>query len=60
VAPLGEEHGGQGLLAIDALGRVYSLDHSGEWYLGRTVDHAVTTLVRGTAPERLRTAAALL
>ncbi|WP_377274144.1 SUKH-3 domain-containing protein [Peterkaempfera sp. SMS 1(5)a] len=57
VAPLGEENGGLGLLAIDALGRVYSLDHSGEWYLGQNVDHAVTTLVMGTAPERLRTAA---
>ena len=57
VAPLGEESGGLALLAIDALGRVHSLDHSGEWYLGPTVDHAITTLVMGTTPERLRTAA---
>ncbi|MFJ6212648.1 SUKH-3 domain-containing protein [Streptomyces sp. NPDC092296] len=57
VAPLGEENDGRALLVIDALGRVHSLDHSGEWYLGPTVDHAVTALVMGAAPERLQTAA---
>lgn len=56
LAPLGEENGGLGLLAVDAAGRVYSLDHTGEWYLGDTVDRAVTTLVTGALPERLRTA----
>jgi hypothetical protein len=55
VAPLGEENGGQALLVIDAFGRVYSLDHTGEWYLGPTVDHAVSTLILGLAPERLHT-----
>ena len=54
LAPLGEERGGQALLAIDALGRVYSLDHSGEWFLGQNVDQAVTTLITGSVPERLR------
>ncbi|MFF4651245.1 SUKH-3 domain-containing protein [Streptomyces sp. NPDC001380] len=60
LAPLGEENGGLGLLAVDAAGRVYSLDHTGEWYLGDTVDRAVTTLVTGALPERLRTAVQLL
>ncbi|MFC1413777.1 SUKH-3 domain-containing protein [Streptacidiphilus sp. N1-12] len=54
LAPLGEERDGQALLAIDALGRVHSLDHSGEWFLGQTVDQALSTLVLGTTPERLR------
>ncbi|WP_327071641.1 SUKH-3 domain-containing protein [Kitasatospora sp. NBC_01250] len=55
VAPLGEEHYGQALLAIDEAGRVYSLDHTGEWFLGADLDQAVTALVLGTRPERLRT-----
>ncbi|MEV7778934.1 SUKH-3 domain-containing protein [Kitasatospora sp. NPDC088351] len=56
LAPLGEETYGQALLAIDEEGRVYSLDHTGEWFLGHGIDQAVSTLVLGTAPERLRTA----
>ncbi|MEE1788877.1 SUKH-3 domain-containing protein [Streptomyces sp. SP17BM10] len=56
VAPLGEEAYGQALLAVDEEGRVYSLDHTGEWFLGHGIDQAITTLVLGTAPERLRTA----
>ncbi|WP_263107985.1 SUKH-3 domain-containing protein [Kitasatospora sp. DSM 101779] len=54
LAPLGEERYGQALLAIDELGRVFSLDHTGEWYLGATVDQALATLVMGLTPERLR------
>lgn len=61
VAPLGhEEHSTrqaagapQALLAIDAEGRVYSLDHTGDWYLGADLDHAIGTLVLGTRPDRL-------
>ncbi|MFB7668981.1 SUKH-3 domain-containing protein [Kitasatospora sp. NPDC056138] len=53
VAPLGEEQYGLALLAIDEDGRVYSLDHTGEWFLGPTIDHAVTALVLGLLPERL-------
>ncbi|WP_435652511.1 SUKH-3 domain-containing protein [Kitasatospora purpeofusca] len=56
IAPLGEEAYGQALLAIDEEGRVFSLDHTGEWYLGDSVDRAISALVLGTAPERLRTA----
>ncbi|WP_042411784.1 SUKH-3 domain-containing protein [Streptacidiphilus carbonis] len=54
LAPLGEERDGQALLAIDALGRVHSLDHSGEWFLGQTIDQALALLVTGRTPERLR------
>ncbi|MDT3397593.1 SUKH-3 domain-containing protein [Streptomyces sp. B1866] len=53
VCPLGEEADGQGLLTIDAEGRVYSLDHTGDWYLGRDIDTALVTLVTGTQPRRL-------
>jgi hypothetical protein len=58
VAPLGEEGDGRALLAVDALGRVYSLDHTGEWFLGETVDQALTTLIMGAMPQRLGLAAA--
>ncbi|WP_344443829.1 SUKH-3 domain-containing protein [Kitasatospora nipponensis] len=57
VAPLGEELHGQALLAIDEAGRVFSLDHTGEWFLGADLDQAVSTLVLGTCPERLHTGA---
>lgn len=53
VAPLGQENGGAALLAIDAQGRVYSLDHSGDWYLGPHFDAALAALVTGTGPTRL-------
>nr|WP_246193264.1 SUKH-3 domain-containing protein [Kitasatospora atroaurantiaca] len=58
IAPLGEELYGQALLAIDEEGRVFSLDHTGEWYLGGSIDKAVATLVLGVPPERLRTSTA--
>ncbi|PZT72218.1 MULTISPECIES: SUKH-3 domain-containing protein [unclassified Streptomyces] len=53
VAPLGEEGEGQAVLAIDLTGRVYSIDHTGDWYLGRDIDTALATLVTGLQPERL-------
>ncbi|MFF7650365.1 SUKH-3 domain-containing protein [Streptomyces sp. NPDC007983] len=53
VCPLGEEADGQGLLTIDAEGRIYSLDHTGDWYLGATLDAALGTLITGTLPPRL-------
>ncbi|MFE1171644.1 SUKH-3 domain-containing protein [Streptomyces sp. NPDC058773] len=65
VAPLGREeltdHDGatfsQAALAIDAEGRVYSIDHTGDWYLGGDIDSALGTLVLGTRPVRLGLAA---
>ncbi|MFF4222724.1 SUKH-3 domain-containing protein [Streptomyces sp. L500] len=59
VCPLGQELDGQALLAIDAHGRVYSLDHTGDWYLGSDIDHAIRTLVTGVRPSRLSAAAPL-
>ncbi|WP_427920587.1 SUKH-3 domain-containing protein [Streptomyces sp. cg40] len=53
VSPLGEEPDTQSLLAIDAEGRVYALDHTGDWYLGQDIDQALTALVSGMEPVRL-------
>ncbi|MFF3483936.1 SUKH-3 domain-containing protein [Streptomyces sp. NPDC002701] len=53
VAPLGEETDSRALLAVDTEGRVYMLDHTGDWYLGRDIDEALTTLVAGREPVRL-------
>ncbi|WP_267245124.1 SUKH-3 domain-containing protein [Streptomyces sp. PR69] len=53
LAPLGEEDGHMGVLAIDAVGRVYTVDHTGDWYLGPTLDHALSTIVTGLLPTRL-------
>ncbi|ADI07464.1 hypothetical protein SBI_04344 [Streptomyces bingchenggensis BCW-1] len=53
LSPLGEEAGGQALLTIDAEGRVYSLDHTGDWYLGADIDAALAALVMGVQPHRL-------
>ncbi|WP_030189871.1 SUKH-3 domain-containing protein [Streptomyces violaceorubidus] len=53
--PLGIETDSQALIAIDTEGRVYTLDHTGDWYLGPTIDTALATLVTGTRPTRLTT-----
>ncbi|MET7453838.1 SUKH-3 domain-containing protein [Streptomyces sp. NPDC005574] len=53
VCPLGTETETEALLAMDAVGRVYTLDHTGDWYLGPDIDHALTGLVTGTEPVRL-------
>lgn len=55
VAPLGEESGSAAKLAIDAAGRVYAIDHTGDWYLGESFDRALMTLVTGIRPVRLTT-----
>ncbi|MFE2095485.1 MULTISPECIES: SUKH-3 domain-containing protein [unclassified Streptomyces] len=56
VSPLGEEAGTAALLAIDSEGRVYTLDHTGDWYAGPDIDHALSTLIGGTEPVRLTVA----
>ncbi|MDG9721074.1 SUKH-3 domain-containing protein [Streptomyces sp. DH24] len=55
VCPLGAETDSRALLAIDTEGRVYALDHTGDWYLGTDIDRALTALVTGTEPQRLTT-----
>jgi hypothetical protein len=51
--PLGVEGDHDALLAVDERGRVFALDHAGEWFLGETIAAALTTLVTGTQPRRL-------
>ncbi|MEV7870958.1 SUKH-3 domain-containing protein [Streptomyces sp. NPDC088124] len=53
LSPLGEEGEGQAVLAIDSEGRVYSVDHTGDWYLGPDIDQALKTLITGLEPARL-------
>jgi hypothetical protein len=53
VSPLGAETDHHTLLAIDTEGRVYALDHTGDWYLGPDIDHALAALVSGLEPVRL-------
>ncbi|MFI9602654.1 SUKH-3 domain-containing protein [Streptomyces sp. NPDC052043] len=55
VCPLGAETDSGSLLAIDSEGRVYALDHTGDWYLGPGIDQALSALVSGTEPVRLTT-----
>ncbi|WP_128375892.1 SUKH-3 domain-containing protein [Streptomyces cavernae] len=53
VTPLGEETDNNTLLAIDTEGRVYALDHTGDWYYGPDLDQALTSLLSGIPPIRL-------
>ncbi|MPY54460.1 SUKH-3 domain-containing protein [Streptomyces acidicola] len=53
VCPLGLEPDTHTILAIDTEGRVYALDHTGDWYLGPTADQALTALLTGIPPVRL-------
>ncbi|MFF1448760.1 SUKH-3 domain-containing protein [Streptomyces sp. NPDC058274] len=56
VCPLGEETDTRAALAIDTEGRVYTLDHTGDWYLGPDIDQGLTTLLSGIEPVRLTAA----
>jgi hypothetical protein len=56
ISPLGEEPGSGALLAIDVEGRVYAVDHTGDWYVGPDIDRALATLVSGVRPVRLTVA----
>lgn len=53
VCPLGTEGEDEALLAIDAQRRVYSLDATGDWYLGADFDSALSALLMGHIPARL-------
>ncbi|MEV0900510.1 SUKH-3 domain-containing protein [Actinoplanes sp. NPDC049802] len=52
--PLGVEGDGTAFLTIDERGRVFALDHGGEWFLGADMGAALTTLITGTMPPRVR------
>ncbi|MFG1673187.1 SUKH-3 domain-containing protein [Micromonospora sp. NPDC049282] len=51
--PLGSERQ-ESILAVDEHGRVFVLDQAGEWFLGADIDAALTTLLLGRAPARVR------
>jgi hypothetical protein len=54
LTPIGDEGDGTGVLAIDVDGRIFLIDHAGEWFLGDTIEDALTTLVLGLQPPRVR------
>ncbi|MET8348926.1 SUKH-3 domain-containing protein [Micromonospora sp. NPDC005206] len=51
--PIGTEQQ-DSILVVDEHGRVFALDQAGEWFLGDTIDAALTTLLLGRAPARVR------
>ncbi|MEV4666163.1 SUKH-3 domain-containing protein [Micromonospora echinofusca] len=51
--PVGSEHG-DSIFAVDERGRIFALDQAGEWFLGEDIDAALTTLLLGRAPARVR------
>jgi hypothetical protein len=51
--PIGMEGDHDSVVAIDETGRVFALDHAGVWYLGDSIETALTTLITGTEPPRL-------
>ncbi|SDY71728.1 YwqJ-like deaminase [Micromonospora pattaloongensis] len=50
--PLGTEED-DSILAVDEHGRVFALDQAGEWFLGATIDQALTNLLLGHAVPRV-------
>ncbi len=52
--PIGMEGDHESVLAIDESGRVFALDHAGLWGPGGSVAAALTTLVTGMQPPRLK------
>ncbi|SCF35767.1 SUKH-3 immunity protein [Micromonospora viridifaciens] len=51
--PIGTERG-DSIIAVDEHGRIFALDQAGEWFLGPDIDAALTTLLLGRAPARVR------
>ncbi|MCZ7420795.1 SUKH-3 domain-containing protein [Verrucosispora sp. WMMA2121] len=51
--PIGTESR-HSIVAADELGRIFALDQAGEWFLGIDIDAALTTLLLGRAPARVR------
>ncbi|MBM7790147.1 SUKH-3 domain-containing protein [Tenggerimyces flavus] len=51
--PLGMEGDHDAMLAIDESGRIFALDHAGEWFLGDSIEPALAVLMSGTQPLRI-------
>ncbi|WP_328824156.1 SUKH-3 domain-containing protein [Verrucosispora sioxanthis] len=51
--PIGTESR-HSIIAADERGRIFALDQAGEWFLGTDIDAALTTLLLGRAPARVR------
>ncbi|MFI6328663.1 SUKH-3 domain-containing protein [Micromonospora chersina] len=51
--PIGTERQ-ESIIAVDEHGRIFALDQAGEWFLGPDIDAALTTLLLGRAPARVR------
>jgi hypothetical protein len=49
VFPVGVE-GGDAIVAVDELGRVFVLDQAGEWFVGQSIDEALVSLLAGDGP----------
>ena len=47
--PIGIE-GGDAVVAVDELGRVFVLDQAGEWFVGQSIDEALVSLLAGDGP----------
>lgn len=47
--PIGIE-GGDGIVAVDEVGRIFVLDQGGEWFVGQTIDEALVSLLAGDGP----------
>jgi hypothetical protein len=47
--PIGAE-GGDAIVVIDELGRVFVLDQAGEWFVGESIDEALVSLLAGDGP----------
>lgn len=47
--PIGLE-GGDAIVAVDERGRVFVLDQAGEWFVGRSIDEALVSLLAGDGP----------
>ena len=52
--PLGVEGYSEAILVIDELGRVFSMDQGGEWFIAETLDRAVVALLTGLPAARIR------
>jgi len=53
LSPIGVEAAGPGIVAIDERRRVFVLDHGGDWYVGASIEQAISTLLLGLRPPRV-------